>query len=190
MEVIDLGILPDDEEVTRVRLIDAAASADLIVTTGGVSVGARDYVRETIKTHGEIIFWRLAIKPGKPLLLGKLGTTPLLGLPGNPVSTFVTFSLVGRVLLYRLLDAACPAPLRIPVNTGFTYRKSAILREFIRVSVTHGDTGLKAMPFRSQLSNLISSLLESDGILDLPAGRDTIEFGEVYDFIPWTSVSG
>ncbi len=144
-------------------------------------------MRETIEHHGEVIFWRLAIKPGKPVLFGRLGQTPLLGLPGNPVSTFVTFNLLCRPLLYRLLGAEGSPLLRIPVRSDFTYRKSAMLREFVRVSLVRGETGLGAILFRSQLSNLISSLLESDGLLDLPAGTDLVQPGDIHEFIPWTA---
>jgi molybdopterin molybdotransferase len=188
VEIMDLGILPDDAETTRMRLLDASSEADLILTTGGVSVGARDYVRETVEAEGEVLFWRLAIKPGKPLLLGRLGKTPLLGLPGNPVSTFMTFNLMFRPLAYRLMGSPYPAPLRFPVQSAFAYRKSPHLREFARVTLERNGAGiLTAMPFRSQLSNLISSLLDSDGLLDLPVGIEGIAPGDIVDFIPWTS---
>jgi molybdopterin molybdotransferase len=188
VEIVDLGILPDDERITRERLLAAAARVDMIITSGGVSVGLRDYVRDTIQKNGQVIFWRLAIKPGKPLLLGTLEETPVMGLPGNPVSACVTFNLTVRPLLYRLMGLEVPAPMQFPVRSGFTYRKSPALREFVRASLAKGEDGNPvAMLFRSQLSNLISSLMESDGLLDLPSGRDLVLPGEVYAFIPWSS---
>ena len=176
--------------LTRDRLLGAAQRADLILTSGGVSVGDHDYIRELVEREGQEIFWRLALRPGKPLLFGMLGGTPLLGLPGNPVSSAVTFHLAGFPLLQRLLGLAHRPPLRIPVVAGFTYAKPATLREFIRVKVERqaAEKGgqLMAMPFRSQMSNLISSLLASDGLLDLPVGADKIESGQVFDYLPWS----
>ncbi len=187
VEVVDLGILPDDKEEIRRRLLRAANEAHLIVTSGGISVGVRDYVRDTIEEDGLKLFWRLAIKPGKPLLYGALAGTPILALPGNPVSSYVTFQLACRPLLHRLTGMQGATPQRVPVRSGFAYRKSAVLREFVRVTVKPEGDGLIATPFRSQLSNLISSLLESDGLLDLPAGRDSFEPGEIHGFLPWSS---
>ena len=184
--VSDLGILPDDRDFTRSALRRAAREADLIVTTGGVSVGLHDHVRETVETDGNVVFWRLAIKPGKPLLLGVLDGTPLLGLPGNPVSACVTFQLFCRPLLLHLLGVAARDPLRIPVRADFAYRKAAALREFVRVSIAREDGALVARPFRNQTSNLLSSLLESDGLLDLPAGIDELPPGGTFDFLPWS----
>ncbi len=186
VEIVDLGILQDEPEATHRILVEAARTADLILTSGGVSVGARDYVRDTIEAMGDVLFWRLALRPGKPLLCGRIDGTPIIGLPGNPVSSFVTFQLVCRPLLLRL--AGCPPmpPLRVPVTMAFTHRKPATLREFVRVGVAREGDVLTARPFRSQLSNLVSSLLESDGILDLPTGRDGIAEGEVVDFMPWS----
>jgi molybdopterin molybdotransferase len=187
VDIVDLGILPDEAEATRIALTKAAQEADLIITSGGVSVGARDYVRDTIETAGEVLFWRLAIKPGKPLLCGRLNGTPLIGVPGNPVSAYVTFQLACRPLLLRLMGAVAKPPLRIPVRLGFTHKKAAALREFARVTIDRDEKGLIAKPFRSQLSNLVSSLLESDGLADLPAGQDTIPEGQIVDFISWSA---
>ena len=184
--VEDGGVLPDDPDLTRDRLLGAADRHDLIITTGGVSVGDHDYVRALVENEGQEIFWRLALRPGKPLLFGKLAGTPLLGLPGNPVSAAVTFHLAGHPLLRRLLALPDRPPLRIPAVAGFAYAKPENLREFIRVTVSRAGEQLVAMPFRSQMSNLISSLLESDGLLDLPVGQAAIEPGQVFDFLPWS----
>jgi molybdopterin molybdotransferase len=186
VEVEDGRVLPDDPECTRDRLLGAAQRADLIITSGGVSVGDHDYIRELVEREGQEIFWRLALRPGKPLLFGTIGGTPLLGLPGNPVSSAVTFHLAARPLLYRLLGMDYKPPLHIPVSAGFTYTKPANLREFIRVTVARDGRNLVAVPFRSQMSNLISSLLESDGLLDLPAGLVSVEAGQAFDFLPWS----
>jgi molybdopterin molybdotransferase len=186
VEVEDGGVMPDDPDLTRERLLGAAQRADMIITSGGVSVGDHDYIRELVGREGQEIFWRLALRPGKPLLFGRLGGTPLLGLPGNPVSSAVTFHLAGRPLLYRLLGMDYKPPLRLPVSAGFSYAKPANLREFMRVTVARDGRNLVAAPFRSQMSNLISSLLESDGLLDLPAGVVSVEAGQAFDFLPWS----
>jgi molybdopterin molybdotransferase len=186
LEVEDGGVLPDDPDLTRDRLLGAAGRGDLILTSGGVSVGDHDYIRELVAREGQEIFWRLALRPGKPLLFGRLAGAPLLGLPGNPVSSAVTFHLAGRPLLYRLLGMQYQPPLHIPVIAGFDYAKPTALREFIRVTVARQGETLVAMPFRSQMSNLISSLLDSDGLLDLPAGLGAVKTGAVFDFLPWS----
>ena len=189
VDIMDLGIIEDCADATRMVLTDAAKRADLIITSGGVSVGTRDYVRDTIEQAGDILFWRLAIKPGKPLLCGHIGGTPIMGVPGNPVSTFVTFQLACRPLLRRLMGIAPRPPLRIPLRMGFTHRKSPALREFARVSLGYDELGLFVKPFRSQLSNLVSSLLESDGVVDLAAGFDEVKEGQMVDFLPWSGFS-
>ena len=187
VRVEDGGVLPDDPELTKARLREAAGRAQLILTTGGVSVGDHDHVRDVLHEDGTVIFWRLAMRPGKPLLFGQIGETYLLGLPGNPVSAGVTFQLAGRPLLHRLAGLACRKPLAIPATLACDYTSPPALREFIRVTAARDGATITVTPFRSQVSNLISSLLESDGLLDLPAGVGSIRQGEAFDFYPWSS---
>ena len=135
MEVVDLGNIADDPQSTRTALVTAAQRADCIVTSGGVSVGEEDYVKTAVEELGTLDLWRLALKPGKPLAFGKVGNTPVFGLPGNPVSTFVTFMIFVRPCLLQLqgLDYQEPQPEWRPVN--FEVKKSSFRQEYKRVRI-------------------------------------------------------
>jgi molybdopterin molybdotransferase len=181
VEVETLPILPDDRAATEAALQAAAQRFDLLLTTGGVSVGDHDHVRPTVERLGEILFWRLFIRPGRPVLLGRIGGAYLVGLPGNPVSVAVTFALLARAVLSALAGFEAPRLLRLPVTLASVHSKPARLNEFVRARIEDG----RAVLYRAQGSNLLTSLAWSDGLCDLPAGRESFTPGDVVDFLPF-----
>lgn len=189
VEVRDLGILPDRPDATRAALAEAAGTADLLVTSGGVSVGEEDHVKAAVSALGSIDLWTLAIKPGKPLALGRVGDTPFLGLPGNPVSAMVTFLLVGRPLVLRLSGATSTATARSLVVSGFSFDKKAGRREFLRARLECGPDGRPvAIKFPSNSSGVLTSMVEADGLVDVPADTQTVRPGDLVDFLPFTGL--
>jgi molybdopterin molybdotransferase len=187
-EVNDLGHLPDDlERITR-ALDTAADGQHLLMTSGGVSVGGEDHVRDAVAALGALHFWRLAIKPGKPTALGLIRQTAFAGVPGNPVSALVTFLLVVRPVLQRLSGATVTAPRRYPMRAGFAHKKSGNRREFLRAWVEDTADGPVLRPFRSQDSSMISSMGAASGLVDVPADRMAIEEGEAVDYLPFCEV--
>ena len=131
-EVSDLGIRPDRAAALVDTLAEAAGTHDLIVTSGGVSTGEEDHVRTAIEKLGRLDFWRLAIKPGRPVALGQVRGVPLIGLPGNPVAAALTFAILGRPLILLLAGATPAPPLVFPVQAGFDHRKKPGRREYLR----------------------------------------------------------
>jgi molybdopterin molybdotransferase len=178
--VADGGILPDDPDATRRALVEAADWADLLLTSGGVSTGEEDYVRAAIAAAGSLTFWRVAIKPGRPVALGEVAGTPLLGLPGNPVAALITFAAVGRPLFDRLAGAVYVPPPQFAVASGFAYRKKAGRREYVRVQI--GADGI-ARRYPKEGAGILTSLTESDALMELPEEMTTLSPG---DFAPCT----
>jgi molybdopterin molybdotransferase len=187
--VTDLGILPDDANAIRSRLADAARTHDLVVASGGVSGGEEDHVRGAIEALGRLYFWRLAIKPGRPIALGQIGRTPVVGLPGNPVAVMVTFLRIARPLILRLAGAE---QIQVPlyrVKAGFDYRKKADRREWIRSRLSFGHGGdLVAQIFPRQGAGILSSIVESDGLVELPEGLKELRAGDTVAFLPFSAV--
>ncbi len=182
----DLGRLADDPAVVRRALEAAALDHDVVMTTGGVSVGEEDHVRQAVEAQGAITFWRLNIKPGKPVALGRLGETVFLGLPGNPVATVVTFLLVARPILLRLAGASDIRLRRFRVPAGFSYVKKEGRREFIRVRLeTQADGTTIARLNRGQGSHMISSLVESHALAELAEDSPGVTDGELLTIIPF-----
>jgi molybdopterin molybdotransferase len=163
-EVHDCGILPDDAALTRTRLKEAAASSDLVLTSGGVSMGEGDHVKEAIASLGALTFWRVAIKPGRPVALGRVGDTPLLGVPGNPVAAQITLALIGWPLLERLRGAIFEPPLRLLARSGFAYRKKAGRREYVRVTV---DANGVAQRYPKDGAGILTSLTNTNALVEL-----------------------
>ncbi len=190
-EVEDLGIVGDTLEGTRAALREAAASADLIVTSGGVSVGEEDHVRPAVEAEGRLAMWRLAIKPGRPLAYGHVGGDParggahFIGLPGNPVSSFVTFLMLVRPFLLRLAGASDVLPVTLPMTAGFDWPRPDRRREFLRVSVDPVTGRLGRFP--NQGSAVLTSAVASDGLVDNPAGQP-IAPGDVVRYLPFSSL--
>jgi molybdopterin molybdotransferase len=195
--VTDLGILRDEPEGLAAALRAAAADHDLVLTTGGVSTGEADYVRDAVERVGRLVFWRLAIKPGRPVAMGVIpgpgarGAAAFVGLPGNPVAVFVTFVRVVRPLLLRLAGAA-PEPLvALPVAAGFAYRKKQGRREYLRVTLKRLDGGaLRAEKYPRDGAGVISSLTETDGLAELAEDVTTIEPGTAIGFLPYAVLTG
>jgi len=187
-EVTDLGHLPDDlGQITR-ALDEAADAHHLLMTSGGVSVGGEDHVRDAVSALGALHFWRLAIKPGKPTALGLIRNTAFAGLPGNPVSAMVTFLLVVRPVLQRLGGATVIPPRRYPMRAAFTHRKAGNRREFLRAWIEETADGPVVQVFRSQDSSMISSMASASGLVDVPADVTAIEPGQMVDVLPFSEV--
>jgi len=141
MTVVDLGNVPDDPAQIGSMLERAATVAECIVTAGGVSVGEEDHVRSQIEARGDLALWKLAIKPGKPVAFGTVKETPIFGLPGNPVSAWITFSLVAKPWLLKRQGGSLPPAFRFPVRAAFTLARAGSREEFLRVSLTgQGET--------------------------------------------------
>jgi molybdopterin molybdotransferase len=185
-EVIDLGIVEDKLAATRAALREASARADLILTCGGVSVGEEDHLRPAVEAEGRLDMWQIAIKPGKPLAFGRVQQAWFLGLPGNPVASFVTFVLLVRPVLLRLQGATVDAPKRLPLRADFSWLKPDRRREFLRVRI-NAAAGLELFP--NQSSGVLTSVVWGEGLVDNPAGR-VIAPGDVVDFIPMSELLG
>jgi molybdopterin molybdotransferase len=188
VDVTILDPLPDDRALTEAALAKAGAEYDLIVTTGGVSVGDHDHVRPALASQGKVHFWRLALRPGKPVLFGQVGGAAMLGLPGNPVSAMVTFLMIGLPVIQALLGAPNrPAPgFIVALDSGMT--KSPKLREFPRARLNWVDGAPRAELYRDQSSNLLTSLSWADGILDLPAGVTELKAGDSVIYRPFAAL--
>ena len=188
--VSDLGILADRFEVIRDALAAAAADHDLIATSGGMSVGEEDHVKAAVEALGSLYFWRLAIKPGRPLGLGQIRGVPFIGLPGNPVAMMVTFMRIARPVILRL--GGCPdvAPNIFRVPAGFAHKKKAGRREWVRARlVAAGQGRLVASKFPRDGAGILSSMVEADGLVELSEDIARLEPGTVVDFLPFNEVS-
>ncbi|MBO1021716.1 molybdopterin molybdotransferase MoeA [Methylobacterium sp. SD274] len=184
-EVSDLGILRDDRTLLAARLTEAASAHDLLLTSGGVSTGEEDHVKPAVETVGSLVFWRLGIKPGRPVAMGLVQGTPFVGLPGNPVAAYVTLLFVVRPLLARLGGEDFVPPLGIPVLSTFAYRKKAGRLEFIRVSLQRAADGLlEAVKFPRDGAGILSSLTGSDALAGLPNEITRIEPGDTIEVYP------
>ena len=185
-EVIDLGIVADTLADTRAALRQAAATSDLILTSGGVSVGEEDHVKPAVEAEGSLDLWSIAIKPGKPLAFGHVrreqgGQAAFIGVPGNPVAAFVTFLLLVRPFIRRCqgMAAELPTPLRLPAD--FDWRKAEPRRNFLRVRRT--DDGRVAL-YPNQGSGVLTSTLWADGLVDLAPGQ-TVSAGDTVAYLPF-----
>lgn len=188
VEVSDLGILPDQADATA-RALDAAASShDLLLTSGGVSTGEEDHVRAAIEQGGTLVFWRLAVKPGRPAAMGMVRGTPVVGLPGNPVAAVVTFLHLARPLVLRLAGARAAPLLRMGATAEFSYRKKAGRREYVRVTLTPGADLPGAQKFPREGAGLLSSLTRSDGFVELPEPVTAVAPGDRVTVLPFAAL--
>ncbi len=186
-QVSDLGILPDDLPTIRTALGKAAEEHDLILTSGGVSVGEEDHVKAAVDALGSLHFWRLAIKPGRPVALGQIGTTPFAGLPGNPVAVMVTFFLIARPMILKLSGATDLRHKRFMVRAGFEHKKKPQRREFVRARLETADDGVPtAFRYESQGSGILSSMVNSNGLVDLAQDVTDVESGMMVNFLPFS----
>jgi len=184
--VLDLGIVPDSLQATRAALLAAAQDADCILSSGGVSVGEEDHVKAALQSLGRLDLWQIAIKPGKPLAFGNVQEVPFIGLPGNPVSAFVTFLVLVRPFLLRRMGVHAVAPRAQQLPARFARAADGQRREFLRVGISP-DGGLEA--FASQNSALLSSVAWADGLADIPAGI-AVERGQLLRFLPFSELTG
>ncbi len=188
--VSDLGIQGDRAAGLADALAAASADNDLIVTSGGVSTGEEDHVRAAIEKLGRLDFWRLAIKPGRPVALGQLNGVPLIGLPGNPVAAALTFAILARPLILRLAGAAMTPPLTLPVQAGFSYRKRAGRREYLRATLVREDGTAIARKYPRDGAGILSSIVQSDGFVILDESIGDLVPGMNVEFLPFSEVFG
>ena len=185
-ELRDYGIVPDSLDATRAVLRRAAAECDLIVTSGGVSVGDADFVRPAVEAEGSLLMWKIAMKPGRPLAFGKVGEAAFIGLPGNPVSSFVTFLIFVRPFLLRTQGIARVAPRVIEARADFDWSEPDARREFLRVKWNDAG-GLDLYP--TQDSAVMTSTAWADGLVDNPANH-AIRKGERVRYLPYSELYG
>jgi molybdopterin molybdotransferase len=188
-EVSDLGILGDDRVSLASALKRVAGTLDLILTTGGVSTGEEDHVKAAVESVGTLVLWRMAIKPGRPVAMGIIGGTPFIGLPGNPVASFVTFVHVVRPTVLALAGATQQHLVPMPVRAAFTYKKKIARREYVRVNLRRGENGvLEAVKFPREGAGLLSSLVDTDGLVELGEEITQVEPGQTVGFLGYASL--
>lgn len=188
VEVTDLGILADDRPAIIAALDTAAVDHDVILTSGGVSVGDEDHVKAAVESLGSLHFWRLAIKPGKPVALGEIKGRTFIGLPGNPVAVMVCFMLLARPLLLRLMGVGDCAPLMVPVRADFSFRRKPGRREWLRARVVRRDGQLWAEKFPVESSGVLSSMVWAEGLVAVPEDMGDVTPGAVLDFVSFAEV--
>ena len=200
--VTDLGILADEPNELARALAKAAAWHDLIVTSGGVSTGEADYVRGAVEKIGTLTFWRVAIKPGRPVAMGVIRAAPrkdyaansgaaFCGLPGNPVAVFVTFVRVVKPLLLRLSGARPQSLMPLPVRAAFAYKKKKDRREYVRVALRRGADGeVEAVKHPQDGAGILTSLTETDGLLEFPEDVTAIKPGDRVGFLSYAALMG
>jgi molybdopterin molybdotransferase len=192
--VTDLGILPDDPAQLAPALKKAAGGHDLVLTSGGVSTGEADHVRDAVEAVGSLVFWRVAIKPGRPVAMGVIqdaagANAAFAGLPGNPVAAFVTFVRVVRPLIMRLAGANASSLVTLPVRAAFGYRKKAGRREYVRAALKRASDGvIEAIKHKQDGAGVLTSLTETDGLVELPENVTTVEPGSTVGFLPYASL--
>ncbi len=189
--VTDFGIVADDPAALMRAIGEAAKNHDLVLTSGGVSTGEADHVRAAVEKIGRLVFWRVAIKPGRPVAMGVVAGAAFAGLPGNPVAAFVTFVRVVRPLLLRL-GGAQPQPLiALPVKAAFSYRKKKGRREYVRVALRRTtDGGIEAVKHPQEGAGVITSLTETDGLAELGDEVTEIKPGSTVGFLSYASLVG
>ena len=183
-ELIDLGIVPDTLEATEATLARAAREADVVVTSGGVSVGEADYVKTAVEKLGRVEMWKVAMKPGKPVVFGQVGEADFIGLPGNPVSAFVTFCLFVRPFLLKRMGASEVLYRAFAMQADFAWPKPGARREFLRARLQPNG---KLALFPNQSSGVLTSCAWADGLVDLEIGG-TVQPGDWVRFIPFSEL--
>lgn len=189
-EVTDLGIVRDSSQATRDALQQASTLADVIVTCGGVSVGEEDHVKAAVQALGELNLWQIAMKPGKPLAYGKVGQSDFIGLPGNPVSAFVTFVLMARPFLLKRMGVTKVDTPSIPAIAGFDWPKPDRRREFLRAGFDRNEQGASVLNiWPNQGSGVMSSVAWADGLVDVPPNT-VIKKGDTVRYLSFTDLMG
>lgn len=182
-EVVDGGIVPDEPRQTRLKLEQLQCTADLILTTGGVSAGDADCLGQVLREGGKPLLWKLSIKPGKPLTVGQFGPVPVIGLPGNPASALVTFGLLARAYLLRIQGVETVEPLSFPVPVGFAWPKPGNRREYLRARLENG----RAVLYPNQSSGVLLGASWADGLVEVLEER-TLQTGDSARFIPFSEL--
>jgi len=194
--VTDLGILADEPDTLARALAQAAGSHDLVLTSGGVSTGEADHVRGAVEAIGRLVFWRVAIKPGRPVAMGVIHgargpSAAFVGMPGNPVAVFVTFVRVVKPLLRQLSGARPQTLVPLPVRAAFAYKKKKDRREYVRVALRRGSDGeIEAVKHPQDGAGILTSLTETDGLLEFPEEVTAIEPGARVGFLPYAALVG
>jgi molybdopterin molybdotransferase len=187
-EVVSLGIVEDSLEATCETLQRGAAAADLVLATGGVSVGEEDHVKPAVERLGSLDLWKIAIRPGKPLAFGRIGDTPFIGMPGNPVSMFVTFVLFARPFILRMQGREDVAPVVLPAVTDFDWPKPDKRREYVRARLVPAPDGtLHVQVHPSRSSAVLSSVAWANGLAVVPEG-EALARGDRIDFLPFNEL--
>lgn len=188
MTVLKLGVVADTLEDTEHAIKEAAGKADCIITTGGVSVGDEDHVRNAVENLGQLALWKLAIKPGKPFSFGHVQDIPFFGLPGNPVAVFVTFVMLVAPFLLKTQGANKLSPLHVNVKAGFEHSVPGSRLEFIRVRLVTTDAGDQELEaFANQGSSIMTSLSWADGLAEIPLG-EAVKKGQWLKFYPFRGI--
>jgi molybdopterin molybdotransferase len=182
-EVVDCGIVPDTAQATAAALLQAAAGTDCIISTGGVSAGEEDHVRAQLERHGELQLWKLNIKPGKPLAYGRIGGTPLFGLPGNPASAFVTFKLIAQPYLLRLQGCNAIEPIRWQLPAAFDWPRPGSRQEYLRARIAPGANGLSVEIYPNQSSGVLMSVAWANALV-VVAPQQKIARGDIVQVLP------
>jgi molybdopterin molybdotransferase len=192
----DLGILPDDQVRLASAIAEAAKSHDLVLTSGGVSTGEADHVKAAVESIGKLVFWRVGIKPGRPVAMGVIAGVregegaAFVGLPGNPVAVFVTFARVVRPLMLRLAGAEQSPLVPLPVRAGFAYKKRSGRREYVRVRLVRGaDGSIEALKHAQEGAGVLTSLTETDGLIELDEDTTAITPGATVGFLSYAALA-
>ena len=185
--VTDLGILPDRADAVERALRGAAGAHDAVVTSGGASRGDEDHVVRTLQRLGQLHFWQIAVKPGRPLAFGHLGRAVFIGLPGNPVAAVICFLRFARPLLTALGGGRWPEPRSFPVPADFVMRKKPDRREYLRARLIAGPDGrVRAQRIEREGSGILTSLTEADGLVEVAEATTRIEPGDPVEFVPFS----
>jgi molybdopterin molybdotransferase len=189
-ETHDLGILRDDPEILTAAIGEAAAGHDLVLTSGGVSTGEADHVKRAVEKLGRLVFWRLAIKPGRPVAMGVVNGAAFAGLPGNPVAVFVTFIHVVRPLILRLAGATIEPLAPLPVRATFHYKKKKGRREYVRVGLKFRDGVAEVDKHPREGAGLITSITHTTGLVELADDVTEVKPGHMVGYLPYAGLFG
>ncbi|MDX6749037.1 molybdopterin molybdotransferase MoeA [Geminicoccaceae bacterium 1502E] len=188
VEVSDLGVLPDDAASVRRALLDASRSHHVIVSSGGASRGDEDHMARTVQQEGKLHFWRIAMKPGRPLSLGQLGSATFVGLPGNPVASTVCFLRFARPVILALGGAAWREPWAFPVRADFTLRKKPGRAEMLRAALERREDGLWARRIMREGSGVLTSLTDGDGLVEVGPMVERVDPGDTVPFLSFAEL--
>jgi len=190
VELIDMGVIPDNREAIEKAFIDASNIADAVITSGGVSVGEADFVKETLEKVGQINFWKIAMKPGKPLAFGTIGKSLFFGLPGNPVAVIATFYQFVQPALKRMKGQDIVLPLTIKVKTSEFIKKRPGRTDLQRGILEQSETGeLTVRNAGMQASHVLTAMSQANCFMVIPADSGNIEVGEMVDVQPFEGLT-